>query len=173
MAETLSESDMSNDSVGGVHQSIEEVPPAAAPLHNNGSPTTPSDANRASSFVWSSTPLSMTGGRNHNMVGTYKEHILANAKFLYGPHETYDVVTAHDLEGEENATSYAAYLVAWSKTADEGMILRKVRNKYPGMEVALGQLNKQVEFSVGMVMEGKKEGDVIGKGELEKLALQK
>jgi hypothetical protein len=29
----------------------------------------------------------MTGSRNHNMVGTYEEHILANAKFLYGPHE--------------------------------------------------------------------------------------
>jgi hypothetical protein len=114
----------------------------------------------------------MTGGRNHNMVGTYKEHIFANAKFLYGPHETYDVVTAHALEGEEAATSYATYLVSWSKTADEGMILCKVGNKYPSMEVALGQLNKQVEFSVAMVMEGKKEGGVVGKGELEKLALQ-
>jgi hypothetical protein len=87
-------------------------------------------------------------------------------------HETYDVVAAHDLEGEEAATSYAAYLVSWSKTADEGMILRKVRNKYPSMEVALSQLNKQVEFSVAMVMEGNKEGDVVGKGELEKLVLQ-
>jgi hypothetical protein len=36
------------------------------------------------------------------------------------------------------------------------------------MEVVLGHLNRPVELSVAMVVEGREEGDVVGKDELDR-----
>jgi hypothetical protein len=102
----ISDSDMSNNSFGGLRPSVEEVPASAAQLQATNNPIALSNVDPASNTL-SAVP-SMAGGRYLNMVGTYKDHILANAKFLYGPHETYDVVTGDHLEGEERAISFVA-----------------------------------------------------------------
>ena len=64
----------------------------------------------------------MTGRAHHNMVGSYKDWIIANAKFLYGTHQTYDVTFGNVYDEELNQRVTTAYLVAWHATEETGRI---------------------------------------------------
>jgi hypothetical protein len=55
---------------------------------------------------------SIAGGEHHNMVGSYKDWILANVKILYGPNPTRDVVYGLNTTHPVGHNVRSAYLVA-------------------------------------------------------------
>jgi hypothetical protein len=54
---------------------------------------------------------SMTGGAHYNMVGAYKNWILANAKIIYGPNQPYEVAYGFDSNQHPKQDVRTAYLI--------------------------------------------------------------
>jgi hypothetical protein len=59
------------------------------------------------------------------MVGSYQDWIIANAKFLYGPHQTYDVIFGNEYDEDVKQRVTTVHLVAWDAGDETGKILRK------------------------------------------------
>jgi hypothetical protein len=71
----------------------------------------------------------MTGGAHHNMVGTYRDWILANAKVIYGSGQPYDVVYSSGSTHSSGQDVRTAYFVAWHATDKKATLL--LTNKGP------------------------------------------
>ena len=106
----------------------------------------------------------MTGGAHHNMVGTYKDckdWILANAKVVYGPSQSYDVVYSSGSTHSSGQDVRTAYLVAWHATDKRATLLLTNNGTCEILYDALSQLNADLAELVALAMDIKREDDAI------------